>query len=60
LKALRALEQLSDDDLNKLADLLDPRDVIDLADGFDVARVGLKLLRHPLFGLKLAKALIAT
>jgi len=60
LKALRVMERLSDGDLNQLADLLDSKDVLDLANGFDVARVARKFLRHPLFGLRIAKALTAT
>jgi digeranylgeranylglycerophospholipid reductase len=53
------MEQLSDEDLNQLADLLDSKDILDLANGFDIARVGRMFLRHPLFSLKIAKALTA-
>ena len=60
LRALRVIERLSDGDLNQLADLLDSKDILDLANGFDVARVARKFLRHPLFSLKIAKALTAT
>lgn len=59
LKALKVMEQLSDEDLNQLADLLDSKDILDLANGFDIARVGRMFLRHPLFSLKIAKALTA-
>lgn len=58
LRALKVFEKLSDDDLNKLANLLEPRDILDLANGTDIKRVGRKLLKHPLFGLKIAKALL--
>lgn len=58
LKARRVMERLSDDELNELADLLDSKDILDLANGFDIARVGLRFLKHPLFSLKIAKALI--
>lgn len=59
LKALRVLEKLSDEDFNKLVDLLEPNDILDLANGFNIARVGRKFLRHPLFSLKLARALLS-
>ncbi len=57
-KALHVLERLSDADLNTLVDLLEPQDILDLANGMDVTRVAGKFLRHPLFGLKLARALL--
>jgi digeranylgeranylglycerophospholipid reductase len=57
-KALHVIERLSDTDLNALVDLLAPQDIIDLANGVDIARVAGKFLRHPLFGLKIARALL--
>jgi digeranylgeranylglycerophospholipid reductase len=59
LKALKVMEKLSDDELNKLAEILSGKDIVDLADGFDVKRVGKELLKHPLFALKIAKALLS-
>jgi digeranylgeranylglycerophospholipid reductase len=58
LKALRAVERLSDEDLNELAGLLSQDDVLDLANGLDITRVAAKLIRHPLLGLRLARALM--
>jgi digeranylgeranylglycerophospholipid reductase len=51
---------LSDDDLNSLADILEPQDIINLVNGTDIAAVAGKFLRHPLFSLKIAKALLTT
>jgi digeranylgeranylglycerophospholipid reductase len=58
LKAMRALERLSDEDLNELASLLSQDDVLDLANGLDITRVAAKFMRHPLLGLRLARALM--
>ncbi len=58
LKAMRALEKLSDDDLNLLAETIDDRDIIDLSNGLNVSRVARKLLRHPVLASKLARSLI--
>jgi digeranylgeranylglycerophospholipid reductase len=60
LKALHVIERLSDDDLNSLADILEPQDIINLVNGTDIAAVAGKFLRHPLFSLKIAKALLTT
>lgn len=60
LKALRVLERLTDEDLNLLAELLDSNDIVDLANGLDIARVGRRFLRHPIFGLKLATTLVTS
>ncbi len=57
LRARRALEKLGDDDLNKLANFLTGEDVMDLANGLNVTRVAAKLLKHPVFALKVARAL---
>jgi len=59
LKVLRVLENLSDDDLNLLAEVLEGRDIIDLANGLDVLRVARKLLKHPRLAVKLAKPLLS-
>ena len=58
LKAMRMFEKLSDEDLNELATVLDENDVLDLANGLDVKRVGLKLLKHPRLAGKIALSLI--
>jgi len=58
LKALHVIERLSDDDLNALVDILEPQDIINLVNGTDIAAVARKFLRHPLFSLKIAKALL--
>ncbi len=58
LKALKVIERLSDEDLNELAKVLDPEDIIALANGLDVRKVAQKLMKHPSFALKIAKALI--
>ena len=51
------LEQLNDVELNMLADMLDSGDILDLANGLDFVRVALVLLKHPIFGLKIARML---
>ncbi|MEM2865596.1 MAG: NAD(P)/FAD-dependent oxidoreductase [Candidatus Hadarchaeales archaeon] len=58
LKVLRLIEKLSDKELNQLADLLTGQDVVDLANGTNLKRVGRKLLRHPHFALRLARGLL--
>ncbi len=58
LKAMRIFEKLSDDDLNQLAGILTGEDVIDLANGQNIERVGKKLLSHPALALRVAKALL--
>ncbi|RLI42665.1 hypothetical protein DRO64_06155 [Candidatus Bathyarchaeota archaeon] len=60
LKALRVLERLNDDDLNALAEILEDKDILDLANGLDVARVARKVLKHPKLAIKLAKPLIGS
>ncbi len=58
LKALRLIEKLTDQELNQLADILSGEDVVDLASGLDIKRVGKKLIKHPYFAFRLAKALL--
>lgn len=58
LKTLKVLENLTDKDLNLLSKILTGEDVIDLANGLNIARVGRKLVKHPLFAFKLAKVLM--
>ena len=60
LKALHVIERLNDNDLNALADILEPQDIINLVNGSDIATVARKLLKHPLFSLKIAKTLLTT
>ncbi len=59
LKAMRVLERLSDQDFDELADVLADTDILDLANGFDIKRVALKLLSHPRLAISVAKALLA-
>jgi len=58
LRVLRAIEKLPDNDLNELASVLTGEDILDLANGLNVTRVAAKLLKHPIFALKVAKALV--
>ncbi len=58
LKAMRVFEKLSDDDLNQLADVLDYEDVINLANGMNLGKVAMKLMKHPILATKVAKALL--
>ncbi|KUO40476.1 MAG: hypothetical protein AVW06_02410 [Hadesarchaea archaeon DG-33-1] len=58
LKAMRAIEKLNDADLNLLQETLTAEDILNLANGVNVKRVALKLLKHPVLAAKLAKALI--
>lgn len=58
-KALKVIEGLSDDDLNMLAEVLEPQDILDLANGNNIKRVALKLLKYPVLSLKVAKALLS-
>jgi digeranylgeranylglycerophospholipid reductase len=58
LTALRLIENLGDEDLNMLAEVLDGRDIIDLANGFNLERVGAKLSKHPAFAERLGQALL--
>lgn len=53
-KVMKALVSLSDDDLNKLADMIDGKDIVDLANGQNIGRVARKLLKHPILASKLA------
>jgi len=57
LKALRAIEKLKDEELNMLADVLTGEDVVNLANGWDVLKVAMKLMRHPTLALKVARSL---
>ncbi len=59
LRALKVIEKLSDKDLNLLAEVLDSEDVLDLANGENIKRVALKLLKHPILSVKVAKALLS-
>ncbi|MEM2680078.1 MAG: hypothetical protein QW693_02180, partial [Candidatus Bathyarchaeia archaeon] len=58
LKAMRVFEKLSDEDLNKLADILSGEDIIDLANGLNIEKVAKKLFSHPILAVKIAKALL--
>jgi digeranylgeranylglycerophospholipid reductase len=58
LIALKLIENLEDGDLNKLAEVLDGRDIIDLANGLNLERVGAKLSKYPDFAERLGRALL--
>ncbi|MCX8176033.1 MAG: NAD(P)/FAD-dependent oxidoreductase [Candidatus Bathyarchaeota archaeon] len=58
LRVLKALEKLSDQELNQLAEVLTGEDVLNLAGGLDIKKAAFKLLKHPIFALRLAKALM--
>ncbi len=59
LKAMRFLEKLSDEELNKLADVLRPDDIVKIANGDDVLGVVRRLLKAPGVAYKLAKAIVS-
>jgi len=58
LKVMRFLEKLSDSELNQLADILNPDDIVKLARGEDVLSVARRLLKRPGIAFKLAKAIL--
>ncbi|OYT32238.1 MAG: hypothetical protein B6U94_00140 [Thermofilum sp. ex4484_79] len=58
-KALEAIEKLSDEELDKLAEILEPEDVLDLANGLNITRVAAKLMKYPLFSMKIATKLLS-
>ena len=58
LKVMRAIEGMKDKDLNQLATLLKGEDILDLANGMDVKRVALMLMKHPMLAVKLARHLM--
>ncbi len=58
LKVMRFLERLSDKELNDLADVLRPDDIVKLANGENVFSVARRLLRHPGLSFKLAKTIL--
>ena len=60
LKVMRFLEKLSDDELNKLADVLDPDDIVKLANGEDVFTVARKLIKRPGIAFKLARSILSS
>jgi digeranylgeranylglycerophospholipid reductase len=58
LKAMRALESLTDDEFNMLVDILSDEDVVNLASGINLSATAKKLLRHPKLALKFARSLL--
>ncbi len=58
LKVMRFLEKLNDKELNQLADVLKPDDIVRLANGENVRSVAMRLLKHPGIAYKLAKAVL--
>ena len=60
-KVVEMLDRFSDEDLNALAEVITDRDVIDLANGQNIPRVLVRLLRRaPLKIMKLALAYLST
>ncbi len=59
LRAMKAISKLSDNELNRLAELLDGKDIVDLANGINVGRVAKKILSDPVLAAKLAIALLS-
>ena len=60
LTTLRLIEKLTDPEFNQLAEILTGQDIIDLANGMNMERVGKKLLDHPHFAERLAEALLGS
>jgi len=58
LKAQRAIEELSDRELDALAKAISPEEVVDLANGINMLTIAKKLLKHPMLGVKLAMVLL--
>jgi len=58
LKAMRVFEKIGDSELNQLAEVLDYEDVINLANGINLRKVAMKLMKHPVLAAKVAKALL--
>ncbi|MEM4280913.1 MAG: NAD(P)/FAD-dependent oxidoreductase [Candidatus Caldarchaeum sp.] len=58
LKAMRAVEKLSDEELDTLAKIFQADDILDLANGLDIGRVARKLFSHPVLAMKLARQLL--
>ncbi|BAJ51461.1 geranylgeranyl reductase [Candidatus Caldarchaeum subterraneum] len=58
LKAMRAVEKLTDEELDTLAKIFQADDILDLANGMDIGRVAKKLLSHPVLAVKLARQLL--
>ncbi len=58
-RALSVIEKLSDKELNELAKILDSKDILDLANGEDLMRVATKLMKHPVFSVKIATKLMS-
>lgn len=58
-RALNAIERLSDKELNELARILNPKDILDLANGENLMKVATKLMKHPVFSVKIASKLMS-
>jgi len=56
---MRLFEKISDEDFNTLAEVLDENDILDLANGYNVRRVAMKLLRHPILAGRIAASLMS-
>jgi digeranylgeranylglycerophospholipid reductase len=58
LRAMRVFEKLNDNDLNELANILDYEDIVNLANGIEIGKVAMKLMKHPALATKVARALL--
>ncbi len=58
LKGLKAIEKLSDEELNALAEILSPQDIVNLANGEKISEIAKKILKHPILSIKLARKLL--
>ena len=58
LKIMRFLEKLDDNELNELRGILKEDDIAKLANGENVKKIGMRLLKKPGIAFKLAKAIL--
>ncbi|WP_309493246.1 NAD(P)/FAD-dependent oxidoreductase [Candidatus Hecatella orcuttiae] len=59
LLSLKLIEKLGDSELNQLAEILTGEDIVNLASGFNIEKVGKKLQSHPEFAARLGEALLS-
>jgi digeranylgeranylglycerophospholipid reductase len=55
---LKVIDKLNDDDLNRLATIINGKDAIDLANGANISRIAMKITMHPRVALKIASGLL--
>ena len=58
LRAMRVFEKLSDHEFNLLADILDEKDIVNIANGINLGSTIKKLSKHPILAAKIVRALI--